>query len=106
MTITKDDLNLFIGCLNGYLYKFSINDNQIIKQYGKIASNNIESMVITPDNKYLFISDMNGDVRMMDVSYNSDKIIKKYSKLHSTISSITISQDGEFVFTSGFNDYK
>jgi WD40 repeat protein len=51
--------NLFIGG-NKKLMQWSVSQGEVTKDYGRIIAGDIESMVQTSDNKYLFVSDTKG----------------------------------------------
>jgi len=49
--ISNDDEYIFVATGSGILIKFSIHKYKISKNYGKIMTNFIRSMVITKDDK-------------------------------------------------------
>ena len=50
---------VFIGCVNGSLYEYSMNEKRIVHYFGNFEEDAIMSMATTFDNKYLFVCDYN-----------------------------------------------
>lgn len=65
-------------------------------------NDHINSLALTSDKKYLFVSDVSGDMKQIDVA--TDKVIKNFGKIHSSITAIAIDKKNEFVFTSDKNE--
>ena len=59
---------VFIGCGNGYLLEYSMNEMKIVHDFGHILSSKICSMATTFDNKSLFVCGWKGDFREFDLS--------------------------------------
>ena len=71
----------------------------------KIFDDWIYSIILTPDNIYLFIGCYNGCLYQFDILQHQ-RIIKKYDQIHqSFINSMAVTPDNEFLFTSDFEGY-
>jgi hypothetical protein len=90
--------NLFIG---GYknLKQWSVSQGEVTKDYGQIMAGDIPPMVQTSDKKYLFVSDISGYLKQIDVK--KQKVVRDYGNIHDDIVSITITSDDKYLFTCG-----
>ena len=99
MCITPDRLKLFIGCISGDLYEFSIEKQRIVKKYEKIHER-INSLKITNDGKYFFTYDYeNGCLKQSDLK--EQKCIKTYEfkkRNNYNNGTITCTHDNKYCF--------
>ena len=59
---------VFIGCDDGYLYEYLMNEKRIVHDFGKILDNGISLIAATFDNKYLFVCGFKAGFREFDIS--------------------------------------
>ena len=78
MVVTKDNEYLYTSCQGGSLKQFSIKDQVLIKDYGRIHFN-IHSICITNEGQFLFTSDTKGVLKQFSVRLM--KKIKDYGKI-------------------------
>ena len=94
--------HLFISDGNGYLKQWDIEQQKLMKDFGKIHSRGIYSLTATNDGRYLFTSDANGNLKQWGIE--QQKLMKDFGKIHSgTIWSITATNNGRYLFTSDRN---
>ena len=112
---TLDDKYLFTTSNKGNLRQFQINDatNHITKQrdpvndFGRIHEDEIHSIKISCDNKFLVTSDIRGYVKQFDIE--KANLFKDFGRVHDApIKAIEIVQDAQdpkrhWLFTSDIN---
>jgi WD40 repeat protein len=98
--VDLDDI-LFIGGREK-LMQWSVSRGEVIKDYDDIMADEIYLMVQTSDKKYLFVSDMSGCLKQINVK--TQEVVRDYGKIHRGIHSIAITSDDKFFFTSGKED--
>ena len=85
MALTADFQYLFIGqgshiynC-GGELKQFNTKEGRVHKDYGKIHSNGICSMVTTNDNEYLLMGSFGGTMKQLSIE--QEKVTTDYGKI-------------------------
>ena len=91
-----DGNRVFIGCLNGYLYEYSLKEKRIVHDFGKVADMTICSMSITLDNKYLLVCDKNGVFK--EFHLKTYKQVKTFGVENADICVVT--NNNQFLITS------
>jgi WD40 repeat protein len=79
---------------------WSVSQEKVTKNYGKIMTGEIHSMVQTSGKNYLFLSDCNGSVKQLDVK--KQKVLRDYGKHHILNTFIAITSDDRYLYTSDF----
>ena len=82
MIKTPDDKYLFIGCAGGYQYQWSLEQNIIVKEYGRVHPYDIWSMEITPNGEFQITGDMRGNLKQFSIK--DQKLLKQYDNLHTS----------------------
>ena len=77
----------------GELKQWGIEQQKLMKDFGKIHLGYIWSITITNDGRYLFTSNNHGYLKQWDIE--QQKLMKDFGKIHSSqIYSITATNDG------------
>ena len=82
------------------LFQWSVSQEELIKDYGCLMPGTIYSMVQTSNKKFLFVTDLNGYQKRLDVT--KQKVIQDFGKIHGEIWSIAITNDGQHLWTGDF----
>ena len=91
---------LFISSGTGKLKQWDLEEQRLMKDYGRMHTIFIYSIATTNDNRYLFTSDQHGFLKQWDLKKN--ELVKNYKRIHSgAIFSITITNNNQYLFTSG-----
>ena len=97
ITITKDNKFLFTSDDIGYQKQWSIQQRSLLKHYGKIHIEGIDSMITTNDSLNLFTGGLREQKQW---SIPNKKLIKDYGRAHdSYILSMAVTYDNKFLFT-------
>lgn len=104
---TKDSKAFYGGTNYGRLYKLSPYKREVIGYFGYICKG-IDSMVITPDQKFLLMGCVLGggeeQGKLLQWSLTSDNLVKDYGMLfENSIQALTVTPDSKTVFL-GSND--
>jgi WD40 repeat protein len=74
----------------------------MIKDYGPILGESLESITTTPDNKWLFAASPEGHLKQ--ISLESQKVVHDYGLIHSrTIKCLETTRDSKWLFTGGYD---
>jgi WD40 repeat protein len=95
----QDPQHLYFADKEGYLYYYSLSQNKVVQELGRLTYGIISCMATTHDDKSLLIADNYGYVKQITV--NGQRVLKDFGKIHnSVVKSITVTSDSQFVFTS------
>jgi WD40 repeat protein len=79
-------------------------DFTIVKDYDQVHDNEIPSMVLTPNNTFLFTCDDLGSVGQISINYY--EIFGRYDYVHdSEIVAVVCDSDSEFLYTACSDGY-
>ena len=67
---TNKDNYVLIGCMGGYLQKYSTKEKKIIHNFGEVTDGKIRSIIAGPKNKSFFVSDSDGYLQCFDANTN------------------------------------
>lgn len=71
---------LFTGDRYGNLKSWNLSKEKLDKNFGRVTNYSITCIAITEDNRYLFVSDINGSIKQIDLKRRL--VMKQYLKLH------------------------
>ena len=91
---------LFVGCIGGYLYDYSMNEKRIAHKFVKILNHGIVSMAATFDNKTFFVCDVNRNFREFDIATRNQ--VHNF-EIKSAISCV-VTYDNQFLITFNNDD--
>ena len=96
-----DGDKMIIGCKDGYLYEYSTKKESILYAYPcfatpAIAGEDISSMATTIDNKTLFVCDIKGSFREIDIS--TQKQVNNFNVKNAVFCVVTY--DNKFLITA------
>jgi hypothetical protein len=79
--------------------QFRVSDGRIVKDYGRLFSSGIASMIITADNKYLFAGGGRG--HLMQICLESQKVVHDYGQIYnSSINCLQTTRDSKYLIIS------
>lgn len=87
---------VFLGCADGNLYEYSLQNRTILQYFGNIFYGNIESMATTVDKKYLFLCDEFYNFKEFDL--DSEKEVKNFGISQATF--VVVTYDNQFLLTA------
>jgi len=67
LVFNKDSKSFFMADMRAYLTEVSLLNRQILTEFGNIHDDNIKSMQVTEDGKYLFTSSCDGTVKKFEI---------------------------------------
>ena len=91
---------VFIGCKDGYLYEYLMNEKKIAYNFGKILDAGIHSMAATFDNKYLLVCSESG-LREVDISTRNQ--VNNFGVKNAR--KCVVTYDNKFLITSSNGSY-
>lgn len=97
MEVTKNDKYLFISCGYGYLRQFSIDEQIIIKDFGKVMSHTIRSIGISHDSSLIFATDTKGFMKSFSIERQA--LARDFGSAHKDHIHI-IGQSDRYIFTT------
>ena len=102
---TIDNKYLYLCNDKGYMMKYKLDDEKIVKEFGQIHDSCINSIAGSTDGKWLFTSDSRGCVKQFCLL--TDTLAHDYGKFHQReINSIMLSQDNKRLYTSDGGGYQ
>lgn len=72
-----DSKDVFVGLEDGYIRHYRIDSQAATKTYGMMHPNDIHSMAVTRDNKFLITADVDG---LKKISTQNQKVVKKINR--------------------------
>lgn len=101
--ITQDGQYLFMASNDGHLRQWSISNQTIVRDWGKIFNNEFsKKFKLTSDGAYLFTIGCDRILRQFSIE---DKFYKDWNCINTeSINSVLISPDSKYLFINGVND--
>lgn len=96
---------VFISMTRGKLKQYSIQDQSVFRNWGKIFKSGIALICATKNEKYLFVASLTGDIRQFYMQYTKDSNIHMNKKLENThkdmeITAMVIDYNDTYLFTA------
>lgn len=105
LKISFDSRDIFVANFEGVLVQISIEEQKIIKHYGKIFDSDIRDMVVTMDNKYLVCASYNGEIKK--ISIVGQEIIKDFGQIFEDgVGSMQMLEDESLFVGTGIGELK
>ena len=80
MNITPNGKWLFTGSFDGHIKQWSVDNNLLLKDYGKVHNGWIYCSAITPDGLYLFTGGDNRHLKQWSINHQT--LWKDYGCIH------------------------
>ena len=95
----NNDKTQYLGTRRGFLFK--LNNYKVVVSFGQIHKERIFCMAVTYNNKFLFTSDLKGNIRQWSVLKNT--LIRKFKVDDNTgIYSMKISEDDKWLYVGTY----
>ena len=101
MVISNDDQFLFLSGMNNYgIIKYDLCEMKQVKDFGLVFDRKgVSEMLITNDQKYLFVGKFSG--RLVQIDVKNDFFLKDYDRVHyNNITAMACTSDSKYLFVS------